>query len=116
MNLKELKTKIDSIYENLEHVNPENISVLITTSERSIGGRAFSGIDGVNLGIDWENNQLRINPEIPLIKVKKDGDKFKEIYSRTYDKTTCYFCSNCDHFVEQKDKYCKHCGQKFIKI
>ena len=66
MNLKELKDRIDFLYEISR--NPEQINVYITTSEKAIGGRAKCGVKGVRLGADWEHNQLRIEPEDKLIK------------------------------------------------
>lgn len=66
MNLKQLKDRIDFLYKISR--NPEQINVYITTSDKSISGRAKCGIKGVHLGFDWEHNQLRIDPEDKLIK------------------------------------------------
>ena len=66
MNLKELKDRIDFLYEVSR--NPEQINVYITISEKAIGGRAKCGVKSVGLGADWEHNQLRIEPEDKLIK------------------------------------------------
>lgn len=70
MNFKEFKKRIDTLYESVH--NPELITVYITTSEPSIGGRAKADVDYVTLGFDWENNQLRINPKQKLIKWNKE--------------------------------------------
>ena len=69
MNLEELKARIDFIYKQSR--NPKEDIVYITTSENSIGGRAKCGIKNVSLGFDWENHQVRIEPENKLIR----GDK-----------------------------------------
>ena len=63
MNLKELKNIVDFAIENLQHhQNPEEISVLITLSESSVGSRASSTIKYVGMGFDWEHGQFRIEP------------------------------------------------------
>lgn len=116
MNLKEFKTCIDSIYDRLTFSNPEDISVVITTSEPSFGGRACSGINNVHLGFDWEHNQLRINPQKQLVLLGRDMSDEREMYNRVYSNKTCYFCPRCDCFVGQKDNFCRHCGQKFLKV
>lgn len=69
MNLKELKHMVDKIYSYSRY--PEEIEVVITTSENAIGGRAKCGVLAIHQGIDWERKQLRIEPENKLIK--KDG-------------------------------------------
>lgn len=71
MNFKELKNRIDTLYKSAH--NPELITVYITTSEQSIGGRAKADVDYITLGFDWENNQLRINPKQKLIKWNKEN-------------------------------------------
>lgn len=70
MNLKELKARIDKLCEYYGK-DLERCTVYITTSEPSIGGRAKCGVKSVALGFDWENNQLRIDPEEKLIKWNK---------------------------------------------
>ncbi len=67
MNLKEFKNIIDTIE---KRVCAEEIEVLITTSESTVGGRAYSRVKGITLGFDWERNQLRIEPNDKLIKKK----------------------------------------------
>lgn len=69
MNLEELKIRIDFLYKQSR--NPKEDIVYITTSEHSIGGRAKCGIKNISLGFDWENHQVRIEPENKLIR----GDK-----------------------------------------
>lgn len=70
MKLKELKHKIDFIYEQYKsHPEiPDNLDVVITTSEHSIGGRAKVDVIHAGRGIDWERNQFRIEPACKLIK------------------------------------------------
>lgn len=70
MKLKDLKHKINFIYKQYKS-NPEipdNLDVVITTSECNIGGRAKVDVKFVGRGFDWEHNQFRIEPECKLIK------------------------------------------------
>lgn len=77
MKLKDLKHKIDFIYE--QHKNhpeiPDNLDVVITTSEYSIGGRAKVDVRYANRGFDWEYNQFRIEPACKLIKKCEEVNK-----------------------------------------
>ena len=66
MNLSEFKQRIDFIYNSTR--TPDDIEVVITTSESSIGGRAKCDIYGIYKGFDWEHNQVRIEPMNKLIK------------------------------------------------
>jgi hypothetical protein len=68
MTLIELKHAVDSL---LARGKDENSPVLITTSEPSIGGRASVGVSYITPGIDWEQGQIRITPEKPLVKGKE---------------------------------------------
>lgn len=69
MNLKELKDAIDTIVENMSNnTKMEDISVRINLSEPSICCRASVGVERIMMGFDWEQNQLRIEPDKPIIK------------------------------------------------
>lgn len=71
MNLKELKDAIDTIAENmLNNANLEDIDVRINLSEPSICCRASVGVENIMMGFDWEQNQLRIEPNESIIKGK----------------------------------------------
>ena len=71
MNLEELKARVDFMHKQSR--NPKEEIVYITTSEHSIGGRAKCGVKSISLGFDWENHQVRIEPEIKLIKAESEG-------------------------------------------
>ena len=73
MKLKDLKHKIDFIYEQYKNHPeiPDNLDVVVTTSEHSIGGRAKVDVRYASRGFDWERNQFRIEPACKLIKVKE---------------------------------------------
>lgn len=112
INLKELKEIVDGTIEHTHDINPENIHVLITISEPSMGGRASSAVKFAGLGFDWERGQFRIEPSDTLVykgNSKKDVKKPRQtnIGGRTY-----LFCSDCNERVNKKDNFCKCCSQK----
>lgn len=74
MNLLELKNQVDFAIDNLHSSdNPEEIPVLITLSEPSLGARNSIGVKYVSIGVDWERNQFRILPETELVRrINKD--------------------------------------------
>lgn len=59
MNLIELKNKIDHIL--TMHPDYADHIVVVTTSDSSVGGRAYSEIRSIYNGFDWEQNQVRID-------------------------------------------------------
>ena len=73
MNLEELKMRIDFLYKQCR--NPKEEIVYITTSEHSLVGRAKCEVKSISLGFDWENHQVRINPETNLIKLKEQTNE-----------------------------------------
>ena len=71
MNLQEFKNKIDFLYAT--ETNPERVRVVITTYEGNTAGtRPWCDIEGLHLGFDWENGQLRLEPKSKLTKWNKD--------------------------------------------
>ena len=74
MKLKDLKHKIDFLYKQYENHPeiPDDLDVVITTSESSIGGRAKVDVHYASRGFDWEHNQFRIEPEHKLVKVREE--------------------------------------------
>jgi len=112
VNLKELKTVVDSTIEHLHFEKPENISVLITLSEGSIGARASSGVKRVGLGFDWEHNQFRIEPNKALVTKGNNLSDVKSISCRQYDGRNYYFCPRCEQKISKNDFYCRFCSQK----
>ena len=113
MNLKELKELVDANYERIPNgYNPEDISVLITTAEPSIGGRASCGISNNMMGFDWESNQFRIEPKEPLVRLGKSLSDVKPCVNKPQDGANVYWCPRCTGMVKLQDRFCKHCGQK----
>lgn len=115
MNLAELKDHVDFIIENSHSYNkPEDIPILITLSEPSVGTRASSGVMHVGMGIDWEHGQFRICPVAELVrKGNAKTDIIPVIEHIPYGGgRRVYICKMCGCHVGREDRYCKHCGQK----
>lgn len=116
MKLKELYYTLNSYMDDIynRYKDSEDISVVITLSEPLVGCRTYAEVDDINLGFDWEENQLRIEPKTKLVRLGNSLNDIKEPYIRV-DKTTnrkYYFCSSCGGNINRKDYYCKYCGQK----
>ena len=113
MTLAELKKIVDSYCET-KYVNPDEVNVIITLVEMSIGARAGAGIENIFLGFDWEHNQFRIRPKEKLVRYYKQRDIPKRIiYYKAQD---TYCCTTCQHPMKKTEaknnKYCPYCGQK----
>jgi hypothetical protein len=116
MNLAEAKAVIDHIIDNLyAYQDPTKIPILITLSERSIGGRASSGVDNMVMGFDWESNQFRIQPSKSLVAKGHNFEDEKEKLFTEYNNRKYYICPRCEHIIAKGDKFCRGCGQK-LKI
>ena len=78
MKLKDLKHNIDFIYEQYKNHPeiPDNLDVVITTSEYSIGGRAKVDVSAAHRGIDWEHNQFRIESAYKLLKLSEVENEY----------------------------------------
>ncbi len=113
MNLQELKEDVDFVIEQLHtHEKLDDIQVLITLSEPSIGARAFTRVTHVGLGFDWEHGQFRIEPERNIVKMGNTFNDAKEIHCKQYDGRNYYWCPKCEGKISKNDKYCRYCGQK----
>jgi len=115
MDLEELKTIVDDTISHLNTIDDaKDISVLITLSENSIGGRASCSIKYACLGFDWEHGQFRIEPTKNLVKMGNTITDTKEVITREYNGKKYYKCPRCEMIVAKKDKYCRACSQKLI--
>lgn len=105
--------KILSSYVNYDKEMGEKL-LLVTTSDRSIGGRASVGIKGIYQGFDWEQGQIRIETDEQIIKKynNRDVEKDKWYFTERITNKKYSVCSVCHHRVGKNDNYCKHCGQK----
>lgn len=113
MNLLELKQIVDANCERIPNGGkPEDISVLITTKDPSIGPRASVGVEGLFMGFDWESNQLRIEPAEKIVRIGNRMDDVKPAVLRAYNGKNYYWCPKCGYRVGKEDRFCKTCGQK----
>jgi len=103
---------IDYIISNLrDYENPKDIEVLITLSESSVGSRAFAKVKYVGMGFDWENGQLRIESEKPIVSKGNNLGNIKKVECQQYDGRNHYFCARCESKISKEDKYCRYCSQ-----
>jgi len=113
MNLLELKQNIEFTIKHLnEWDKVEDIFVLITLSESSIGSRASEKIKYVGMGMDWEHGQFRLEPEKPLVHKGNSKQDVKLVVCRQYDGRNYYFCPRCETKISKNDMFCRDCGQK----
>lgn len=71
MKLKELKAKIDELYNNSSSKERiDDLEVVVITSEANLGGRACSNVHHASKGFDWENYRFNITTEHKLKKTK----------------------------------------------
>ena len=113
MNLEELKKIIDHTIENLiRYDKPNEIPVLITLSESSIGPRASSEIKQAGLGFDWESGEFRIQPSQALVNKGNKLTDPKSVECRSYEGRNYYFCPKCEQQINKNDIYCRYCSQK----
>lgn len=110
ITLIELKTIIDKTMEL--HNNIVDNPVLITLSMPSIGGRKSCGVKCVNMGIDWEHGQFRIEPNKELVLKGSARDNVIKPIQREYSKRTYSSCGVCGQRVTKDARYCSHCGQR----
>lgn len=59
--------------------------IMITTADRSIGGRAFVYATWIREGFDWESGQIRIDTDEKVLKYKNGRDAAKSPVIRKYE-------------------------------
>ena len=111
MTLNELKSKCD-IYIDLGHGHDD---VLINVQHKSVGQRASTNIDSISPGIDWESDQIRIEPTHKLTYVETGRDVPAKPYRVATDIRTVIKCGKCGNKLRKADKFCPDCGQKILK-
>ena len=90
--------------------------IMITTADRSIGGRTFVYATWIREGFDWESDQIRIDTDEKVLKYKNGRDAAKSPVIRKYEQAGKKFvvrkCPACENKIGKEDRYCKYCGQK----
>lgn len=113
MKLSMLKIIVDLTISRLrDYQKAEDIEVLITLSDASVGARASSRVEHAGLGFDWEQGQFRLSPSKPLVTMGNNFSDVKLAACRTYDGRKYYCCTRCDSRVAKDDKFCRRCGQR----
>jgi hypothetical protein len=112
MNLYELKKAVDLTIDHLHHQNPEEIEVVITVSENSMGARASSAVKYAGKGFDWENHQFRLEPSRALVSKGNSLTDVKSVVCRQSEGRNFYFCPRCGQKISKSDHYCRDCSQK----
>jgi hypothetical protein len=112
LNLEEFKIIVDHTVDNLHHKKANEVPVLITLSESSMGARASSNVKYANMGFDWEHGQFRIEPDISLVRKGNSLTDIKNVICRQYEGKNYYFCPRCQQKITKTDKYCRYCSQK----
>lgn len=94
----------------------KDTQIMITTADRSIGGRAFVYATWIREGFDWESGQIRIDTDEKVLKYKNGRDAAKSPVIRKYEQAGKKFvvrkCPACENKIGKEDRYCKYCGQK----
>ena len=111
MTLNELKSKCD-IYIDLGHGHDD---VVINVQHKSVGPRASTNIDSISPGIDWEHDQIRIEPTHKVTYVETGRDVPAKAYRVATETRTIIKCPKCENHLRKKDKYCPECGQKILE-
>lgn len=113
MNLQQLKVTVDRTIELLQtHQSAEEIPVLITLSNNSVGARGSCEAKYIGMGFDWEHGQFRIEPSVRLVKMGESLTDAKRPMEKEFNGRKYYTCNRCEGKVNKDDRFCKHCGQK----
>ena len=117
MTLKELKEAVD-YYIKKGNLNGDE-EVLITLDERSVGCRAYEKVEYAGCGIDWEQDQFRLEPAGKLCHRGRSYDNPMEmrVHKYIYDnsKQLIRRCPSCETKLKKGMKYCFQCGQDVSK-
>lgn len=112
MIAKELYDQLKYYIENRKI--DENTPVLITLSDVSMGERAFSEIESLNIGCDWEKGQLRIKPKDKIFRNIKRFEDSTGIVKCIVNGITYNGCGKCKGKVAKMDSFCRYCGQRLV--
>lgn len=122
MTLSELKRNVDFAAMHLsKHLSPDEVTVLITTAEMSMGPRSSDGVKSAGMCFDFEAGEYRLNPVSGLVHVGNciaDRKKRYITYVHIQDVGPIphFFCPTCSTESVKKDNFCKNCGQAFEPI
>lgn len=111
MTLIELKKIIDANV-NDPYTESAKLQVVVTLNEPALGARACTKVNWVGMGIDWEQNQFRIETTDQITRKGKALTDVMPVVCKPYDGRNYYFCKRCENKIGKFDKFCRECGQK----
>ena len=103
MTLEELAQKVNLLLSHCRQCK----QVVVTLDTPSMGARACANVVDISNGIDWEDGQVRIAVDRPIMEKSKDRD----VPMPKAKTPNGYVCRACGCFVRKHDKYCSTCGQ-----
>lgn len=103
MTLEELAHKVNLLLSHCRQCK----QVVVTLDTPSMGARACANVVDISNGIDWEDGQVRIAVDRPIIEKSKDRD----VPMPKAKTSNGYVCRACGCFVRKNDRYCPTCGQ-----
>lgn len=108
MKCYELKNLLDSYCED----GYEENEIVIMLHESSIGGHAFSVVKNAILGFDWDNGKILLVSENKIVsdRMHRDNKRNKVLWHNKL------MCPNCQRYIEEKDHYCRQCGQALSDV
>lgn len=75
MNFKELKERLAKLEEYMPRIDDKEVVVI--TNDRGLGGRPYTKVKSVSVGIDWEHNRINIEVEDRIHKEVLSVDETK---------------------------------------
>lgn len=111
MTVKDLKDKVDFLFENGRSGN----LVVVKLKEPSVGGIACSKVESIHAGFDWDGGKAIITCEDDLLSYRKDRDNpmsaVKIVYTKYPELKPVIHCPKCENKIRKNDRYCNKCGQ-----
>ena len=110
MTVKELKDKLNALSDDCDH-----LTAVVTLKDESVGVIANTELEGGTAGFDWETGLFLFSTKQPIERYKQEREKDKAKYKfiRRMGEVTICRCPTCHVDIDEIDKFCKNCGQKF---
>lgn len=111
MTVKELKEKLN----RLPDKEYGHLSVVVTLKDDSVGSVVNTELEGGIAGFDWETGLFLFDTKEPIERYKEERQKDKAKYKiiRRIGETTICRCPTCQVDIDELDRFCRNCGQKF---
>lgn len=113
LSVMDLKKAIDLTIEHSNNYTDFNeVPVLVTMAEPSLGSRAAAAVICAGMGFDWESGQFRLDTNKELVNKGNTLSDVKPVVCRPYDGRNLYWCPRCGNRVSKDDHFCRSCGQQ----